>query len=407
MTIDINYYRKISGIYGVANKQEYERNIIASDFDRNFESSIAYEDVLINGVAKGVIIQKASIQNNIRDIMKITMQPGDNIVVGDIINWKNINWLCVQSDNVHDIYYYGNIQECKHVLKYYDDNMTLYTKPYVMYDGDVDEENNKFITLSSDEYILYCRNEADTEYINENTRFILGKEAYKVIGINSLTKIGLLEIKVKKDGITADDRVDLGIADWGKNQIIKSIVINNSNTASLLYQNSTLQLVVECKNNNVIVTSPVVTYSSNAINVATVSTNGLITAIGTGTAVITATYGNVNDTITITSVEVVFDDYNVNISPIDNTIIVGKSKIFTATILNNGEVETGQSCLWSLLNSDGTSIPYATKVANGLNCTITVTNKSNLIGKYIKLRSTFVEDENVYAEREIKIIGLL
>lgn len=254
--IDIDYYRKISGSYNTFNKQEQQRNSVASNFINNFNSSIAYEDVFIDGVAKGAIIQKAGIQNNIRNIYKITMKPNDNINVGSIVKWEDKNWLCFQADNVHGIYEYGNIQQCKHTLKYYDTLDNLYETSCVIYSGTINEDENKFINLSNDEYIIYCPDNVDTSHINLNTRFVLNKNVYKILGIDNLTKVGLLIVKVQKCEITVDDNMELEIADWGKHQ---ANVINTSDNdvieiipkVTTIRANKTMILTAHYISNNV------------------------------------------------------------------------------------------------------------------------------------------------------------
>jgi len=76
------------------------------------------------------------------------------------------------------------------------------------------------------------------------------------------------------------------------------------------------------------VTSQVV-WSSGSTGVATVSATGLVTAMAAGTAVVTATAGNVSGTATITVVSIALQ--SIVVSPSTATIGTGRTQRFTAT----------------------------------------------------------------------------
>ena len=389
----------------------WENNGVAS-FEEYLNASPNKKTITVNEVSYVVTIQDGSaLDNDIEDKI-ILSKISDEFNIGDIISWDNKTWLIYWKEiktikNCNRI----KMQECNNILKYYKDYI-LYESPCIMSNSSISKGNikaneSKFITLAADEYIVTCSNNVDNSHIDENTRFILNRKAYQVVGIDDLTKSGLLYIKIKETVITANDNKSLGIADYYNNQITREAMIKNGTDATLFYANSTLQLNIEAKENGVIVVNPTLTYTSSNTYVCTVSASGLITAKGTGTATVTVTFGGVSDSMIIHSDMVVVDGYNLTLIPSENTILLNSAKTFTAHFWNNGVEVFNQNCRWIISNSDGTSIPYATISPNGINCILFAINKTSNVGKYVKLRSELISDSNVYIEHEIKIISLI
>jgi len=108
------------------------------------------------------------------------------------------------------------------------------------------------------------------------------------------------------------------------------------------------------------VTDRVVTWASNNTAVATVSTGGLVTAVGPGTATITATSETKSGTSTITVSLVPVS--TVVVQPLQDTLNIGGTAQLTAVTLDSiGGVLTGRTVTWG--SSDPTT---ATVSATGL-----------------------------------------
>ncbi|HEV8448247.1 MAG TPA: Ig-like domain-containing protein [Gemmatimonadaceae bacterium] len=108
------------------------------------------------------------------------------------------------------------------------------------------------------------------------------------------------------------------------------------------------------------VTDRVVTWGSNNTAVATVSTGGLVTAVGPGTATITATSETKSGTSTITVSLVPVS--TVVVQPLQDTLNIGGTAQLTAVTLDSiGGVLTGRTVTWG--SSDPTT---ATVSATGL-----------------------------------------
>lgn len=380
---------------------------VQGDFESYLDNLPNPISVYRNGglTAINVAIQEDSIAAEKEDEVKLMLSKVTDVFnIGDIITWNNVDWIVFWKDiktvaNNNKV----KIMKCNNVIKFYDLNHTLYSKSCVMHTANLRQTESKYITLPSGTFYIICRDYSDTRNIDYNTRFILNGGAYKIIDIDNVTNNGILEIKVEKDMISVNDNMDLSIADYYSNQITKSITIKNSNTATMLYTNSTLQLIVECRNNGVVVSNPVVSYSSSNTYVATVNVNGLITAIGTGNCVVTVNYGGSVDSITINSVMSISDDYNIVISPVDTTIKTGRSITLTAHTMNNGIEDNLKHFNWSLVNSDGSNNVYATITPNDKTCILTAKSFTN---KYIIIRASLTNDPLIYVDREIKIVNL-
>ena len=372
--------------------------------------------VKVDGIDEQVAIQiHVSPLSEDREQVKIVCNLECNLNTGYIVLHEGKTFIVVSKINENSAYKYANMHESNNTLKFYSSippsspnpiTNEPYQIPCIVGKGNINLSVDKFISLASDEYIVSCPNTVDSLKIGIGTRFILSGSAYVVMGVDVISNVGLLYIKIKEDQIVADDNRELGIANWYSHQSIQEIYILNGGFATLLYTNATLQLNIQCKENGVIVDNSRVTYTSDHLNVATVSTNGLITAIGTGDSIVTATFGTTSVSISIHSDMTVSNNYSILITPSDITLKISRSLIFTSHFLNNGVEVFNQNCTWSLTNSDGTNNVYATIAINGFSCTVTATSNTSYVGKYVKLRSTLVSDDTKYIEKEIKIVGL-
>jgi uncharacterized protein YjdB len=129
--------------------------------------------------------------------------------------------------------------------------------------------------------------------------------------------------------------------------------------------------------NGNVLTGRVVTWTSSATAVATVSTSGVVTGVATGTATITATSeGKTSNpsTITVTPVPV----GTVTVAPSTNSIFVQQTAQLTATVKDlNGVVVTDRVVTWSSNNPAFVSVS-SSGVVTGLipgSATITATSE--------------------------------
>ena len=394
-------------------ERDNQINTIKNSVLNNFANSPSYFLTLRNGIEQGFnIVEENEIIKN-PNKKRVICRPDETIIVGDIIEFDNSNWICTENDTTSEICDIGIISKSNNTLLFYPSQSNenpisneLIEIPCIVGKGNINLDTNKFLSIPADENLIICPNNSNSSYINENTRFILSGSAYIVQGIDNISNVGLLNIRVKQDQISADDNLELGIANYWSNQSIKEVYILNGTSASLLYTNATLQLDIECKDNGLVVENPIVSYISDNTYVCTVDENGLITANGTGDAIITVSYGIASASITIHSEMVVNDNYNIVITPTDDILKLSRSISLTAHAMKNGVEDLTRHFVWSLSNKDGSSNVYATITQNDNVCVVLANSLSSVANKYVIVRCELTTDNTVYTDKEIKIINL-
>lgn len=76
--------------------------------------------------------------------------------------------------------------------------------------------------------------------------------------------------------------------------------ISLSESTKALVETDTYQIVATACDNNIVVSNPTIIYTSSDTNIATVSSTGVVSCLGIGSATITCTYNNVSVDLTIT-----------------------------------------------------------------------------------------------------------
>ncbi len=423
ISIDIKYFID----YTRTNDLSIDIQKLVENYSDNYKKAVSSFDILIASERADIIYKNDIAYKCIADYGKtnkvteqskflsreIKTKHSDGFNVGDIVEFENKvskeleTCLFICKKETSDGYDISTIQKCNNTLKFYNKNNILCKVPCIISKGNISEESNRFQVLASDEYMLCIPYTSDTSAIIKDIRFIISGEAYKTIGTDKISQNGLLWVRIKEDEIIPDDKPDEDIANYYSHQVLREIIILNGSSSTLLYTNSTLQLNVECKENGVIVNNPLITYESDNEYVCTVNENGLVTAQGTGDAIVTVRFGDVNDTILIHADMTVVNNYVIMISPTDIFVNSGKSKTFTATVMNNGVEDTTKQVTWSISNKDGTSNVYATITANGNSCIVSASNQYNATNKIIILKSTLSFDGTKFKEQELTIKSLV
>jgi len=388
---------------------EYPNNMLLEKTIERFEiqkNSLEGKDAVIDGVSERVVSQNhTNPLNQSKYDLKIHCDMSSLVHTGSIIEMENKTWLV--TSNVFDTQAYKTVSVVKsnNTLTFYSSQI-LYTLPCIFSDISIDMEESKFMNLPIGHYLIYI----SSGYITKsdlNLRFILNDSAYKIEGISNATN-GLVKIELVDDEITPDDNLELGIANYYSNQIQYEVTILNGEFASLLYTNSTLQLNVQCKENGAIVSNPLVVYTTNNNLIATVSNAGLVTVIGTGDCIITATYNGITDTMNIHGDISSSNNYSLTLTPTDTTLNLGGTLKFTAHAFNNGIEDLTRQFNFIVSNLDGTTNKYVTVISDFNICTLNASISSSLaMNKYIKVRAELTYDSAIFVEKQIKIIGLI
>jgi uncharacterized protein YjdB len=171
-------------------------------------------------------------------------------------------------------------------------------------------------------------------------------------GVVSAVAPGTAAITAKSEGKTASSTVTV------TRRPVGSITLDATSAGVVL--GGTLQLTATVKDaaDNV-VTDREVSWSSEPIGVATVSSTGLVSAIAVGTATVTATSEgkSVTATITVTAIPVA----TVEVALSRSTVVASETSQASAVTFDAGHNVLGRAVVW---NSDNTAV--ATVSASGL-----------------------------------------
>lgn len=352
------------------------------DFPQNdylYLLSMAGDDIYVNNdtTPKKALINNLPVnrQADIRTIATTT-----EIKRGDLINWDGENWLIISEiGHKRYTYYKGIIQRCNYNVKF---NFSGIIKqfPCIVDSKVFDTETNQFFSVPAGKIVVTMQDSVDSENIALNQRFISMKNAWKVTGIDR-TKNGLLMLWCDLDMIDSSDDLENEIANAG--DYIYTLEITNGETASI-QENNTLQLTTQVKLNGNTVEKEVI-YSSDNSSIATVDSNGLITAIAAGECIITASLQDnpqVYDTIVITVTAEEQHNYAVTISG-NTSITKNYTATYTATFTDNG-VPITQESFFYITADDGSTTTLATIQSQDPVANTCVVKAGSTLG-YVKL----------------------
>jgi len=357
------------------------------DISQDFKDSPSYESVLIDNISQDI-----QIVTDKKDNKKMLSIPDEVFSVGQVVDWNSNKFLITDIDEDQQIQTKGIITLCNNTLTY-NKNHISYSLPCIVLSRRDLLDDTKYISVLADETLVKIPNNANSQLIEINDLFTIGQWNYQVIGIDDISELGLLILRLQITQELPETHV-------------YSIEILNGDIQLSTSQTAQLNVVVK-DNGEIISHIPPLLFISSNTNVCTVSNTGLITVITTGISIITVNFGTSNASITIISDITIVDNYLLTITPFDTIITINKSKIFTTHFWNNGVEVFNQGCVWSLTNSDGSINVYATITPNGLDCTLTASNNVAYTGKYVKLRSTLVSDDTKFIEREIRLVSLI
>lgn len=341
-------------------------------------------DVTLDGFqTKVVIFDHTNPLDEYKEDRKIITDMTSTIHRGSEIVLENENYLVVTDIDNDQIKKYAKIRKCNHELKWLDES-GIKQNFYCVISNKMStgEEQDRYMSLAEGQNIITLPKNEHTEKINLDKRFIFNKSAWKVIDYNE-KKIGLIELSVQKDSFTENDNRELEIADYYNNIHTYSIEILNG-TQIYLQQNDTVQLSVKCLDNGIEVSNPSVIYSSSDSNIATVSSNGLITTIGVGIVAISATFNGISDTLNITIQESINHVYTVKITS-PESMTIGTEITPICTWYDNGiEIESVASNWWIVSDDEISQSNLATVTnINGNGCTVKANNSIGYFKLYV------------------------
>ena len=328
-----------------------------------FSNSPSYYEVTVNGISQDVQIIEDSASRKDSEKKRIICKPNDDLNIGDAIVWDSNDWLCTDIDDVQ-IYIRGIIERCNNNLIYLDSDGEIITVPCVITNKILmNQKENDYYILPDNKIMVMVADNDDSKEITVDSRFLLGSNAFKVESIDNITKPGIITLKMHFDSITQNDNKDLGIANYYSNLQTYTIKILNGDEVDITLGES-LQLVLECTENDVVVIDPYVEYSlsTGSTGYISVDASGVISADALGSGSVIAYYKDVTDYIDIDVVAGVVENYIYDIvgsiQP-ENEIKYNQTKTYTAyKYYNTGTEVTGSFEFTVTLGTGASSSNY-------------------------------------------------
>ncbi len=212
--------------------------------------------------------------------------------------------------------------------------------------------------------VLWSSSKAAIASVDETGKVTAISEGTTIITAKAGTKYATCTVSVKRKTIQ-----------------VESISLNKTQTTIEVGDSETLTATVLPENAD----NPNVTWSTSDEAIATVSAQGVVTAIAEGTAVIIATAGNKSANCTVIVPHVWVPVENVTLNKASTTIEAGASETLTATVLPANADDP--SLTWSSSDeavatvtdqgvvtavAEGTAVITATAESKSASCTVTV-----------------------------------
>ncbi|GFN32597.1 Ig-like domain-containing protein [Paenibacillus xylaniclasticus] len=418
---DIQKYKKYveNGIYENIQLEKY-----ADRYSQQEQQSISYLDILFsstraetitrNGVNYKCIVDydrssKAPTRSGTIITREVWTKSTDYINTGDLLEYsangdKLEQYLLIKQKETRDGYHLGIMQKCVSFLKWIDDEGVIRSAYFSFKTDPVTNfgvQDGRILTVGNERRTLILSRDEHVAKFEKAMRFIIDNRAWSISAIDTISVNGLSIVTLDETTISSNDNLELQIADYVGRVANYVLRILNEERFSIR-AGRTLQLEVEVRNNNVIVSKPLSFFSSDE-SVATVDENGLVTTLANGTVVITAAladYPDVYDTIEGTIEFTTHDNYTVELleSP---SLFINKTKTFTIQVKNNGVIDSSKFVYWTLYNEDKTST--SSDVATMINSSTTQITLKGLDVGHVWLKISIIgENLSFWVKVEVK-----
>jgi hypothetical protein len=377
---------------------EYWRDGLQALIDQGFEnasnvftiqklntSTNLYENITVRLDTPYDIKQNTTFEDDFR---KIIFKDNTKLpLVGDSYYFNDFYWICIDKSNVNSPTISCIVQKCKHSISLYKSGI-LSQVPIIVLDrsniNDTKLKYNKYISsIDCDIVGVVSRSERNL-LIESNDVFQIGKYSYVVIKVDDLSKYGLLLLPMKF------------VENQQETHVFVTSILNGSSIN--IQQGTTIQLNIQVTDNNEVISSPTITYSSSDTDICTVSSSGLVSAIDTGDCIINVSCNGASDSIEITVVEEEQHNYTYILSSTtipDTEIKLNQTKTYTAYKYNNG-VAVSQEFTFSVT---GDKSAYTLTTVDGNTCTV----KCLKSGYVVTLKATDDSDGTKIVEKNITL----
>lgn len=365
------------------------------------------EEINQSGNIKKVLISNATANQNYFDDKFIRSR--ESLRCGELLDYKNSVWMIISQVEETAPFYRARMRRADLMMKIYI-NSNLCGFHCYGEDTNVSLDENKIMTISSDEIRLVLPTTELTEQLVIGNRFLKFGAAWKITGFDKVKK-GLITVCATKDVFNDDDDKENEIADRWKHETKHSYTISFINAGVLSFSiGETKQMEYAVYDAGVLVEeTKAVTFTAGNTEVATIDANGILTAVGIGSSYITVTL-NEAPTVQATCGITVGEpepggDYSITIDYKSAIIKAGGlAKTYNAKVYNGTQLDYLKIVIWSITNTDGSTTNMATLVDKGNNsCTVQAVDNNDYIGETVILRATLSDDATVLNELKLEI----
>ncbi|MGR6760426.1 hypothetical protein ACU1JV_01090 [Paenibacillus sp. T2-29] len=400
--MSINYYKKINNAYNTKSARDIDIYNVKKAINIQFEKNPSVFDVVINNNKRSVVITSST-----KDKTKtIISKPDEPLANGDIVKWRNKNWIITDCDPNDDIYSKGMLLKCVSYLRWLDNSGEIVELPFALTNDNITNfgvDDGKIIELPNERRSIVISANEKTDALNKKKRFIFDGRAWSITAINKLDT-GLNFLTLKEDLINnATDNLELEIADYMGNIADYQLRILNVKDVVAIEENQTLQLNIELTNNSkVIEIDNQITYSVTDETIISVSPMGLVTPLKKGTSKITISFRNISQTIQVNVTSSTTNNYTAHITG-DDFIKYNMTKSFACSFKDNGIDRQEKAHFW-LTEADGLTPAALASITerDGQICKIKANNKKGRVILHVENSTRLA-----YTTKEIEIKSLL
>ncbi|MGG1664528.1 hypothetical protein [Brevibacillus sp. NRS-1366] len=370
-----------------------------------YRNGLSYKCVIDYGKLPSKSNLKSAQQNFNRELWT---RRTDIFKTGDIVEFthdpleKMQTFILLNSINTRDEYDLSIMQATQGTLKWLDPFGFIKETPFTQKSSSsaYPLQDDKIMILSKERRVILVQANDDTKQIKKDRRFIFDERCWKVIGYNGLVE-GLLELTLEEDQFHDTlDNIELRIADYyGKVANYKVSILNGS-SGSLSLDDS-LQLNVRVTNNESVVDSPPLLFTSTDESIATVDVNGLITPISVGEVVINVECNGAISNITLQVTEKRIYNYTLDILG-SSEIKINQPQEYHVIFYSNG-TPIHDKATFTLTSLDGTPTTLASiKTTTDTSCVVTA---GKTTGKLLLHAAN--QNGLITGSKEIKIKSLI
>lgn len=207
MAINWDLYSKKLNMSG-NNIRERQINLMKDAYANDFSHSPSYRDAYINNSEDSTGIQV--LDTKFGNVKTIYMLPDHNLAVGDVVEFDNNKWLCVNAVD-SGVNISGTVNRCTHTLTI-NKNSILYEVPCCVESGirlyQMGELKNQYVQEPSTIILVRVPANDITLAIDRGQIYSLGINNYRIQDINDVIEPNILILKMEWVAKTSGEKAD-------------------------------------------------------------------------------------------------------------------------------------------------------------------------------------------------------